>query len=95
MVGHSSSLDQRKPGTSSSSTMIPSAPPATLDGSYTNNMVSPTAPSGIWDNDIHDNQEQPIAHAQVLPPDWHAQTAEVVEIVPMAQAVVVEQNTSK
>ena len=61
---------------------IATAPPDTLDNPY-NNTFSPTAPEDIYDN------TQPIAHAQALPPDWHAQTAEVVEI-PMAEAMVVE-----
>ena len=79
------SFDQKP----SASSTIPSAPPPTLDDPYYTNMVSPTAPSGIWDNNVHHSQEQPIAHAQVLPPDWHAQTAEITEIIPMAQAVVI------
>jgi hypothetical protein len=35
------------------------------------------------------NGDIPIAEAQALPPNWNAQTAEVVHI-PMAEAIVLE-----
>eukprot|EP00980_Cylindrotheca_fusiformis_P018394 scaffold6052_cov118-Cylindrotheca_fusiformis.AAC.7 len=41
-----------------------------------------------------DDNEFATAQAYALPPDWHAQTAEVVEI-PMAQAIVVEPSAPK
>jgi len=60
--------------------------------------VAPSAPSDLLDNN---NTASPVfaqafssaspimAEAQALPPDWNAQTAQVVEI-PMAEAMVIE-----
>ena len=48
--------------------------------------VEPSAPSDIY----NDGEESlPVAEAQALPPDWNAQTAEVVNI-PMAEAVILD-----
>lgn len=45
---------------------------------------SPSAPS-----EAYDDGTTPMAEAQVLPPDWNAQTAELVAI-PMAEAMIVD-----
>mmetsp|Transcript_39141 Transcript_39141/g.94629 ORF Transcript_39141/g.94629 Transcript_39141/m.94629 type:complete len:179 (+) Transcript_39141:57-593(+) len=62
-------------------------------------MVTPSAPSDLLDDTITPGSsssspvlataEMVVAEAQVLPPDWNAQTAQVVEI-PMAEAMVIE-----
>lgn len=55
----------------------------------------PSAPVSQWDttNAHYSGEVTPMAEAHALPPDWNAQTAEVVHI-PMAEAVVLEGATS-
>jgi hypothetical protein len=61
---------------------VPSAPPGTSYGSST--MIGTTSSRSSKSSGT------PImAQAQLLPPDWHAQTAEVVDI-PMAQVTILE-----
>ena len=54
-------------------------------------MVAPSAPSEAYDLSTNATyvDATPVAEAQVLPEDWHAQTADVVDI-PMAEAVILE-----
>lgn len=67
------------------------------DASAINLGVTPSAPLDTLDTASPNFDDQkhppvssmPVAEAHALPPDWHAQLAEVVEI-PMAQAVIVE-----
>jgi hypothetical protein len=62
---------------------MPSAPLDTFDPVV--DVWAPSAPHAAYD----DHQSAPMAEAQVLPDDWNAQTAELVEI-PMARAIVLE-----
>lgn len=56
-------------------------------------IAAASAPSDLLDNNMAYAQsyemEPIVAEAQMLPPDWNAQTAQVVEI-PMAEAMVIE-----
>jgi hypothetical protein len=61
--------------------VAPSAPPDSFDAQP----VTPSAPPASYDI----NGDVLMAEAQVLPADWNAQMAEVVNI-PMAEAIMLE-----
>jgi hypothetical protein len=79
----------------SSTPAHPSAPP----GHWDDTVATTASPVGIWESsllpsaplEVYDGT--PMAKAQVLPPDWNAQTAEVVTI-PMAEAIVLDDSSS-
>jgi len=78
-----------EPSTATATAVAPSAPSDLLDNTNTAAAAPVFAqPSSSTSN--HQFEMEPVvAEAHVLPPDWNAQTAQVVEI-PMAEAMVIE-----